>query len=40
MPVLVRLGGWRDGRVLSRHYMGNVQIAPPVTVPAPKAAAQ
>lgn len=38
MPVLVRLGGWRDGRVLSRHYMGDVQIAPPVTVTAPKAA--
>jgi site-specific recombinase XerD len=37
MPVLVRLGGWRDGRVLSRHYMGNVQIAPPVVVVSPKA---
>ena len=38
MPVLVRLGGWRDGRVLSRYYMGNVRIAPPVIVQAPKAA--
>ncbi len=38
MPVLVRLGGWRDGRVLSRHYMGNVQVAPPVTVTVPAVA--
>ncbi|HXG61760.1 MAG TPA: tyrosine-type recombinase/integrase [Planctomycetota bacterium] len=38
LPVLVRLGGWRDGRVLARHYMGSVQIAPPVVVPAPKTA--
>lgn len=34
LPVVVQLGGWKDARVLTAHYVGRINAVPPVVVAA------